>query len=95
MAKGLKKQVVSEQVTGLGEFSPLGDLLLWAVFSKTTSKAPILSAIFLILSHVIILPKNGLGHILGNFFTNSSSHPASKGGRLSLNCRSLIKLKKF
>jgi hypothetical protein len=26
--------------------------------------------------NVLILRKNGLGHILGNFFTNSSGHPA-------------------
>jgi hypothetical protein len=25
----------------------------------------------------IVLPKNGLGHVLGHIFTNSSGHPAN------------------
>jgi hypothetical protein len=30
------------------------------------------------LSHVFILTKNGLGHILADFFTNSSGHPVGE-----------------
>jgi hypothetical protein len=28
-------------------------------------------------THVLILAKNGLGYILGDFFTNASGHPAA------------------
>jgi hypothetical protein len=28
-------------------------------------------------SYVLILKKNGLGSVLGDFFTNSSGHPAA------------------
>jgi hypothetical protein len=29
-------------------------------------------------TYVILLTKNGLGYILGNFLTNASGHPAGK-----------------
>jgi hypothetical protein len=45
-------------------------------FSKITELAQIFGLLFpQRSSYVFILAKNGLGYILGDFFTNSSGHP--------------------
>jgi hypothetical protein len=46
-------------------FRLLGDYLLWA-FKKMN---------FFLKSKELIFTKNGLGYILGDFFTNTSGHP--------------------
>jgi hypothetical protein len=63
------------RVTRLGEFSPIGRLNTLGIFVKITE-------IFGLLfsrgkSCLLIFTKNGLGYILGDFFTNASGHPAS------------------
>jgi hypothetical protein len=75
----------------LGEFSPIGRLFslgscfLWEVvfFGQLFSLGSflkIIKAAQLLCLHgniyVFVLTKNGLGYILGDFFTNSSGHPA-------------------
>jgi hypothetical protein len=61
----------------LGDFLPLGQVIALEVFSKITEVAHILLLLFYKVKVVYIsfLTKNGLGYILGNFFTNSSGHP--------------------
>jgi hypothetical protein len=70
-------------VTGLGEFSP--NCLLWADFLKLGTYPAIPGYFFL---HVRInFDENGLGHILGDFFSNSSGHPAFDGENCLLQIR--------
>jgi hypothetical protein len=73
----LQKRVQTlNRVTRLGEFSSIGQLNAWAIFSKITEAINILGAtLFRGKMRVIILRKNGLGHILGDFFTHPSGHP--------------------
>jgi hypothetical protein len=55
-----------------------GDLLLWAIFYYRSS--PNLGASFFRgKAPSSILTENRLGYILGDFFTNSSGHPALLG----------------
>jgi hypothetical protein len=65
-------------VTRLGEFKFFGD-----IFGVVFLKNPYVENIFRIphfpgKSYVLIVTKNGLGYILGDFFTNSSGHPVRK-----------------
>jgi hypothetical protein len=53
----------------------LGDCLLWAIFLNYANN-PILGQFFYRKGSVLILRKNGLGHILGILFTKTSGHPA-------------------
>jgi hypothetical protein len=64
------------RVTRLGEFSPLGRLLtLGFIFENSRGGKTILAPFFHGKSCVLMLTENGLGHILGTFFTNLSGHP--------------------
>jgi hypothetical protein len=60
-------------------FRPLDDCLLWTVFGKL-QKFVVQNFWLLNIFHrtyyVLILTKYGLGYILGDFFLNSSGHPA-------------------
>jgi hypothetical protein len=63
----------------LGEFSPKFAQCLIANFGKWfenyKSSAHLWGTFSHGTSYVLILTKNGLGYILGDFFTNSSGHP--------------------
>jgi hypothetical protein len=63
-------------VTRSGEFSPNGHYCTVGRFIKITEVARILGYIFPKCKFWINLDKNGLGYILGDFFINSSGHPA-------------------
>jgi hypothetical protein len=66
----------------LGEFSPNGRSLTLGSFLKIAVVAQFLGAtLFHSTSYVLIWAKQGLGYILGDFFTNSSGHSASVFGR--------------
>jgi hypothetical protein len=67
-------------------FRPSGDCLLWVVFVKITEVAPIIGLLFLTVTvlYYVFITTNGLGYILGDFFTNASGHP----GRNVKGCRS-------
>jgi hypothetical protein len=54
-------------VTGLGEFSPMGDYLLWAFFENYRRSPNFGATIFSGKSNVLISTKNGFGHF-GRFF---------------------------
>jgi hypothetical protein len=62
----------------LGEFSPVGQLFTLACFKKIAEVAPFWAGCSFPRkkSYELILSKSGLGYILGEFFTNSSGHPA-------------------
>jgi hypothetical protein len=48
-------------------------------FLKTTEGAQIIWLLFFQVNRdVLVLTKNGLGYILGDFFTDSSGHPGSR-----------------
>jgi hypothetical protein len=56
-----------------GEISPNARLFALGSFSKIYTSSPKLWATsFQRIDYVLILTKNGLGYILGDFFTNSS-----------------------
>jgi hypothetical protein len=66
------------RVTRLGEFLPTGLLFLWS--SLKLHEWPIFwLLLFDGIWYVLIKTKNGLGCILGDFFTNSSGHPGTLG----------------
>jgi hypothetical protein len=67
-----KATFVRLRVTRLGEFSTF-----WAtVFFGQIQKLPKFSGYFFHGKRcVLILTKNGFGHVLGDFLTNSSGHP--------------------
>jgi hypothetical protein len=52
-------------------------MLTLGYFLKTTKVAHILGATFSTVKVIHKIGKNGLGYILGDFFTNSSGHLAS------------------
>jgi hypothetical protein len=67
------------RVTRLGEFSPNGWLFTLASFFENLLKHPtFLGYLFPRQGFCVDSDKNGLGYILGDFFTNSSGHPASE-----------------
>jgi hypothetical protein len=55
-------------------FRQLGDYFLWAFLEIFRSSANLLTTFSQSICSVFILTKNGLGYILGDFFTNSSGH---------------------
>jgi hypothetical protein len=61
---------------GLGEFVQIGRLFTLGCFLKILKQPNYLSYFFHGKIYVFILTKNRLGHILGDFFTNTSGHPA-------------------
>jgi hypothetical protein len=61
-------------VTGLGGFLTIG--FLWQLFENYRN-SQIFNTLFYRKRYVLI----GLGHILGDCFTNSSGHPAHRGAR--------------
>jgi hypothetical protein len=61
-------------VADWANFRLLGDCLLGAVFLTYRSSPHFWTTFFHCKSDVLILTKNGLGYILGDFFTNSSGH---------------------
>jgi hypothetical protein len=58
------------RVTRLGEFYPLGDCLLWAVFMTEICT----HINFGLWNFFIHFDKNGFSYLLGDLFTNSSGH---------------------
>jgi hypothetical protein len=61
----------------LDEFSPTGQFFSLCSFLKVTEVAHIFGArSFHGKKFCIDFDKNGLGYILGDFFANSSGHPA-------------------
>jgi hypothetical protein len=69
-------------MTRLGDFLSLGPLFSSGIFMKNTiSILKFGSPFFHGKSYVLIWKKIGFGHILGDFLTNSSGHPASKADR--------------
>jgi hypothetical protein len=68
------------RVTRLDEFSPFGRLFSLGSFLRLRKYPKILGNFFRSSGFVVlILAKNGLGYILGDFFTNSSGHPVADG----------------
>jgi hypothetical protein len=59
-----------QQGDQMGEFSPIGWLLNLGSFFLITKIEQSLGLIFAQCKLCIILTKNGLGYVLGNFFTN-------------------------
>jgi hypothetical protein len=56
-------------------FACWGDSFLWLTFSKMTEIGRIWSYFFAVEVSRRFGPKNGLGYILGDIFTNASGHP--------------------
>jgi hypothetical protein len=77
-AKNERLKVLT-RVTRLVEFSPIGRLFTLGSGLKITEVEHIfeLPTFFHGASYAFILSKNGLGSILGDFFTNSSGHPGA------------------
>jgi hypothetical protein len=69
---------LASRVTGLAAFRTLGDCLLWSVFEKSQKWLKIFCHFFHGKLSILILTKNGLGYILGDFFANSSGHSVVK-----------------
>jgi hypothetical protein len=73
----------STRVTRLGEFC----FARWAIiyigqfFENYIISPHCWTTFFLRKRYVIIVTKNGLGHILGEFFRNSSGHPVINEGK--------------
>jgi hypothetical protein len=61
---------LADRVTRLGEFSP--NARFGKFFKNYTSNPKLWATLFQRIDYVLILTKNGLGYILGDFFTNSS-----------------------
>jgi hypothetical protein len=69
----------ANRVTKLGEFSPIGWLLILGSFLKITEIAQVVVATyFRCKSFVLVLRKDGLGNTLGDFFVNASGHPVRR-----------------
>jgi hypothetical protein len=64
----------SRRVTKLCDFSPIGRLFSFYSFWTITGVAKTFCPFFHGEMYALILTKNGLGHILGDFFTTSSGH---------------------
>jgi hypothetical protein len=61
-------------------FGRLGDFLLWVFFENSRSTLNQFWGFFFHgKRYVFILTKMGLAPFLGDFFTNSSGHPACRG----------------
>jgi hypothetical protein len=71
-----EKGTLSTRVTGLGEFSPNEWLFSLGRFFENYRNSPHCGHFFRSKSSVLILSENGLGTMLGEFFTNLSGHPA-------------------
>jgi hypothetical protein len=63
-------------VNRLGKFSPKGGLFAFGSYMKITEVADSLGHYIQLLRSRISFDKNGSCNILGEFFTNSSNHPA-------------------
>jgi hypothetical protein len=73
-------QPKKSRVTRLDDFSPIGQWLTFEGFLKNTKVAQKTWTNFHSgNSSVLILTRNGLGYILGDFFTNSSGRPDRQG----------------
>jgi hypothetical protein len=72
----LSFDLVSNRVTRLGDFLPFGPLFTLSWFLKIT--ADFWANLYYSKIYALILAKNGLGNILGDFVTNSSGHPGFK-----------------
>jgi hypothetical protein len=74
-----QKIVIITSIPDWTNFRPSGGCLLRAGFFRNYRSSAHYWTIFLhLISYIFILSKNGLGHILGDFFTNSSGHPAGR-----------------
>jgi hypothetical protein len=63
-------------VTRLGEFSPIGRLFpSGSFFENYRNSTNNWATFFRYESCVLIFTRNGMGYILGDFFTNVSGHP--------------------
>jgi hypothetical protein len=66
-------------VTGLGEFSPFGrSFTLGSFFVNYKSGQNFGAAFYRRKRYAIILAKNGLGCILGDFLSNALGHPSQQ-----------------
>jgi hypothetical protein len=65
-------------VARLGDFSPNYEAIVYLLWpsEKIQMQPTVITFFFHGLSYVTILAINGLGYISGDFFTNSSGHPA-------------------
>jgi hypothetical protein len=71
-----EKIVIITSTPDWANFSLLGDCYLWfGLVCKLLKQTNFYGFFFHGLRSVIILTKNGLGYILGDFFTNASGHP--------------------
>jgi hypothetical protein len=70
---------VGDQIGQL--FAYLGNFLLSAFFENYRSSLNFPAAVFHGKSFAVLLTKNVLGDIFGDFFTNSSGHPAQSEAR--------------
>jgi hypothetical protein len=73
------KFLLVTRVTRLDDFSPIGRLITLGIYfcENYSKKAQIIGLRFSRgKSYALSFTKNGLGHILGYFFTNSSCPPA-------------------
>jgi hypothetical protein len=67
------------RVTRLGECLPnFRFCFLWAVFFLIFGGLLYSAEQYICNVHIYLFRKNGLNHILGNFFTNSSGHPGRR-----------------
>jgi hypothetical protein len=65
-------QTIRIRVTRLGEFSPRGHLFTFGSFLKIADVAQYSAYFFHRTNYLLILTKNGLYYIFGQFFTNST-----------------------
>jgi hypothetical protein len=80
-----EQSLISGRVTSLGEFSPIGQFFLCAVFLKNYGRSPnFRDTIYHWASYVLAFTKNGFGLHFGRFFTNTSGHPEFSGNILML-----------
>jgi hypothetical protein len=71
--------LLPDRVTRLGEFSPIGRMLfLWAVLFNCRNSPNFRVIIFSGKSYALILTNTGSACILGDYFKNSSGHPAPR-----------------
>jgi hypothetical protein len=76
----------------LCEFSLLGRVFRLASFGKLQKQAILLCHSFPDKTLLLILTKNGLGYILGDFFTKSSGTAHVSNVSVSMRCNSIIYL---
>jgi hypothetical protein len=76
----LPQLILSEivRVSRLGENSSFWRLNTLGIFVKLTEMAQTIGLFFRGKSYVFNFHRNGLGYILGDFFTDTSGHPGNR-----------------